>query len=338
MTASQGESVGSVIVAGATGYIGRAVVRELVQRGYRVVGLVRQLAADPVQQAALSGAELRTCDVSGRETVIARGIRGESFDALVSCIASRSGVGADAWEVDYRANQELLAAAAAAGIPHFILLSAICVQKPELEFQKAKLAFESELVSSGLRYSIVRPTAYFKSLAGQVERVRRGKRFTVFGDGDLTACKPISQADLASFVVDCIGNRDKHDRVLEIGGPGPALTPRQQGELLFAAAGRKPRFRRVPLALLDRVIGALDRLGRWFPGLAAKAELARIGRYYATESMLHWDAAGQCYDADATPEYGGDTLADFYRQVVDEGMAGQELGAHAVFDRRGRSE
>jgi divinyl chlorophyllide a 8-vinyl-reductase len=327
-----------VVVAGATGYIGRAVVHELVQRGYRVVALVRQLAADPVLQGALSGAELRTCDVADREAVTNRGIRGESFDAMVSCIASRSGARADAWDVDYRANQELLAVARAANIPHFILLSAICVQKPLLEFQKAKLAFESELVASGLSYSIVRPTAYFKSLAGQVERVRRGKRFTVFGDGELTACKPISQADLASFIADCVGNSDKPNRVLEIGGPGPALTPLQQGEMLFAAAGRTPKYRRVSVALMDRVIAVLDRLGRWFPGLAEKAELARIGRYYATESMLHWDESRHCYDADATPEYGGDTLADFYRRVIDEGMAGQELGAHAVFDRRARGD
>ena len=336
MSGHSSEKPGRVLVAGATGYIGRAVVRELVHRGYRVVALVRQLAADPVLQAALSGAELRTCDVADRETVISRGVRGENYDGMISCIASRSGAGADAWDVDYRANQELLEAARAAGIPHFILLSAICVQKPQLEFQKAKLAFESELVASGLRYSIVRPTAFFKSLAGQVDRVRRGKRFMVFGNGELTACKPISQADLARFVADCLVDPDKHDRVLEVGGPGPALTPREQAELLFAAAGRKPKYRRVPVALLDRVIVVLERLGKFFPGLAAKAELARIGRYYATESMLHWDESHQCYDADATPEYGEDTLADFYRRVIDQGMAGQELGAQAVFDRRPR--
>ncbi len=41
---------------------------------------------------------------------------------------------------------------------HFVLLSAICVQKPLLAFQKAKLAFEAHLLEQGLTYSIVRPT------------------------------------------------------------------------------------------------------------------------------------------------------------------------------------
>jgi divinyl chlorophyllide a 8-vinyl-reductase len=54
-----------------------------------------------------------------------------------------------------------------------VLLSAICVQKPLLEFQRAKLKFEAELQATAeadpsLTYSIVRPTAFFKSLGGQV--------------------------------------------------------------------------------------------------------------------------------------------------------------------------
>jgi divinyl chlorophyllide a 8-vinyl-reductase len=50
-----------------------------------------------------------------------------------------------------------------------------------LAFQHAKLAFEAALIDSGLTYSIVRPTAFLKSLSGQVERVKRGRPFLVFG-------------------------------------------------------------------------------------------------------------------------------------------------------------
>ncbi len=73
--------------------------------------------------------------------------------------------------------------------------------------------------------------------------------------------------------------------MLPIGGPGAAITPRQQGEHLFALLGRPPRFKQVPVALLDGIIGRLALAGRLWPPLTAKAELARIGRYYATESM-----------------------------------------------------
>jgi divinyl chlorophyllide a 8-vinyl-reductase len=102
--------------------------------------------------------------------------------------------------VEYTANANLLAAAGQTGAQHVSLLSASCVQKPRLQFQHAKARFEALLQDSGLGYSIVRPTAFFKSLCGQLGRVRAGKPFLVFGNGELTACKPISENDLARFM------------------------------------------------------------------------------------------------------------------------------------------
>ena len=74
----------------------------------------------------------------------------------------------------------------------------------------------------------------------------------------------------------------------------------------------------------------LSTLGRIVPALAEKAELARIGRYYATESMLVLDEATGRYDAAATPSTGSDTLFDFYARLV-RGEAAVERGDHAVF-------
>ena len=258
------------------------------------------------------------------------GLSGERFDAWVSCLASRNGVPADAWAVDHRAHVQALAALREAGATQVVLLSAICVQKPRLAFQQAKLAFERELMGSGPDWSIVRPTAFFKSLSGQVERVRRGRPFLLFGDGRLTACKPISDADLADYLAGCLDEPARQRRVLPIGGPGPVITPREQGELLFGLLGQTPRFRSVPPALLQGIAGVLGAGGRLWPALAAKAELARIGHYYATESMLVWDAAARRYDADATPSHGQDTLAAHYARLL-RGEAGADLGAHAVF-------
>ena len=71
--------------------------------------------------------------------------------------------------MDYQATSNVLQAAQAHQASHFVLLSAICVQKPLLEFQHAKLKFEQELMrAQNITHSIVRPTAFFKSVAGQV--------------------------------------------------------------------------------------------------------------------------------------------------------------------------
>lgn len=328
-----------IFMLGASGTIGQATVRALVARGHEVVCFVRPRAGvggalgPPELTRRLPGAELRFGDVTNPASLARDGFAGERFDVLMSCLASRTGAPDDAWAIDHQAHVQALDLAQRSGVTHMVLLSAICVQKPLLAFQQAKLAFEQVLIDSGLNHSIVRPTAFFKSLSGQVERVRQGKPFVVFGDGRLTACKPISDDDLGDYLAGCVDDESRHRRVLPIGGPGPALTPRQQGEHLFALLGREPRFKQVPVGLMDVVIGALGLAGRAVPALAAKAELARIGRYYATESMLVWDAAAGRYDEQATPSWGRQTLFDHYAALVrgDAVTSDTDRGDHAVF-------
>ena len=322
-----------VLMLGATGTIGRATVRALLAQGHEVVCLVRPTATlDPSAAAwpEAPGLALRPCHLSDPVSIARDGLRGERFDAVVSCLASRTGVPEDAWAIDHQAHLNVLRLATQAGVERFVLLSAICVQKPQLAFQQAKLAFEQALIESGLTYSIVRATAFFKSLSGQIDRVRRGKPFLVFGDGQLTACKPISDDDLANYLVGCLSDPARHHRVLPIGGPGPAITPLDQARLLSQALGREVSVRQVPIGLMDAIIGVLDGLGRVWPRLRAKAELARIGRYYATESMLLLDPVTGRYDAEATPSWGTQTLGDHYDRVIRSGEA-VDLGDHAVF-------
>jgi len=328
-----------ILVLGATGTIGQATVRALVGRGHEVVCFVRPRAGvggalGPQELARrLPGAELRYGEVTNPLSLARDGFAGERFDVLLSCLASRTGAPRDAWAIDHQAHVDALEQARRCGVTQMVLLSAICVQKPLLAFQQAKLAFERVLIDSGLNHSIVRPTAFFKSLSGQVERVRQGRPFLVFGDGRLTACKPISDDDLGDYLAGCVDDETRHRRVLPIGGPGPALTPREQGERLFALMGRQPRFKQVPVALMDALISTLGLAGRVVPALAAKAELARIGRYYATESMLVWDAGAGRYDEQATPSWGRQTLWDHYAALVrgDATASDTQRGDHAVF-------
>ena len=322
-----------IFVIGATGTIGRATVQALVRQGHDVVCFIRARAGKKTSSQAevlFEGASIRYGDIRDSHSIREQGFKNEKFDVLVSCLASRTGSPKDAWAIDHQAHVHVLEVAISAGVAHFILLSAICVQKPLLAFQHAKLAFEKILMESGLTYSIVRPTAFFKSLSGQIERVKKGKPFLLFGDGTLTACKPISDDDLGDFIARCIDDQQRHNRILPIGGPGAAITPKEQGEKLFALLGKEVRFKQVPVALLDAIIFILSGLGRLIPSLADKAELARIGRYYATESMLVWDAQKGVYDAAATPSTGEETLFDYYAELI-AGTAELERGDHAVF-------
>ncbi|MED6107002.1 hypothetical protein PIB30_009851 [Stylosanthes scabra] len=319
----------NVLVVGSTGYIGKFVVKELIRRGFNVVAIARERSGIRGKNdkdetlAQLRGANVCFSDVTNLNS-FEESLKklGFSFDVVVSCLASRSGGVKDSWKIDYEATRNSLVAGKKFGASHFVLLSAICVQKPLLEFQRAKLKFEAELMKEaeedgGFTYSIVRPTAFFKSLGGQVELVKDGKPYVMFGDGKLCACKPISEPDLASFIVDCVMKEDKINRVLPIGGPGKALTPLEQGEMLFKLLGKEPKFLKVPIGIMDFAIDA--------------AEFGKIGRYYAAESMLILDPDTGEYSDEKTPSYGNDTLEEFFARVLREGMAGQELGEQTIF-------
>ncbi|MEO0371099.1 MAG: NAD(P)H-binding protein [Pseudomonadota bacterium] len=311
-----------VLLFGASGTIGQATLRALIDAGHDVTCFSREGSAF----SPPPGVVVHVGDV----VAPASAFDGRGFDAVVSCMASRSGMPRDAWAVDHDAHLAVLRAAQDASVAQFVLLSALCVQQPELPFQKAKLAFEAKLKDSGLTYSIVRPTAFFKSLSGQVARVQAGKPFLLFGDGQLTACKPISDDDLGRFLAGCLTVPNRMNAVLPIGGPGPAITPLQQGEALFEKLGEPPRFRRVPVAMMNGIIGLLSLVGIVSAKARDKADLARIGRYYATHSMLVWDEAAGAYSADATPETGSEKLFDFYDALI-RGDQYVDLGDHAVF-------
>ncbi len=301
-----------VAIAGASGTIGRAVVRQLIDEGHAVLALLREGAEVPEDW---QGGEVAVVDLGDAAEVSAL-LKAHECDTVISCIASRSGAPKDAKAVDYGLNHSLLKAAEASGVAHFTLLSAICVQKPRLAFQHAKLAFENELIASDLNYTIVRPTAFFKSLSGQVERVAKGARFMVFGDGQLTRCNPISDGDLARYIAQTLNDTSMRNCVLPIGGPGPAISPMDQRQMLTDLLGKEVGVRHVPLAMLrvfERVFALGASVSDW---CAAKAEHARIAQYYASESMLVIDPDTGAYDADATPEFGSETLRDHYAQLI----------------------
>ncbi|XP_041000926.1 divinyl chlorophyllide a 8-vinyl-reductase, chloroplastic [Juglans microcarpa x Juglans regia] len=333
----------NVLVVGSTGYIGAFVVKELVSRGFNVIAVAREKSGIRAKNSKeetlnqLKGANVCFSDVTRLDSLEKTlDNLGVSVDVVVSCLASRSGGVKDSWKIDYEATKNSLVAGRNRGASHFVLLSAICVQKPLLEFQRAKLKLEAELmkeaeVDNAFTYSIVRPTAFFKSLGGQVELVKDGKPYVMFGDGKLCACKPISESDLASFIADCVLSKDKINQVLPIGGPGKALTPLEQGETLFKLLGREPKFLKVPIGIMDFAIGVLDFLVKIFPSMEDAAEFGKIGRYYAAESMLVLDPETGEYSAEKTPSYGKDTLEEFFERVLREGMEGQELGEQTIF-------
>ena len=231
--------------------------------------------------------------------------------------------GADSFAVDYGGGANLLRAlanstlplqgsqacssissAAAASSAHYVLLSAFCCGKPELQFQFAKLQLEAEIramSSPRLSHSIVRPTAYFKSLDGQIEAARKGGPILYFGSGQ-TAANAISEEDLAEFLVESAVNAAEIgmlNSTRNIGGPdNPPITKLQQIDLIYDALDIPPMKRRtisIPLSVFQVLISSFKALSSLLRLLGQKelstkaedaVEIIRIVKYYATEPMV----------------------------------------------------
>jgi len=298
-----------IFVAGSTGYIGKNVVKYALDNGFDVVTAKRHSDNKPGQL----NKKLKVIKISNNDNNWIADL--EKVDVIISCLASRTGEPKDAHLVDYKLNCLLLEKAKALKCSQFILLSAICVQKPRLAFQFEKLAFEEELKKSGLNFSIVRPTAYFKSLSGQIENIKKGKPYVYFGDGQITQCNPISEKDLSLYILSCIKDKTKWRKILPIGGPKQSITPKDIGKILFEIFEVSPKYKSFPTKILDAIRLLLLIISPFSNWAKNKSELIKIAKYYATESMLIWDEKKKCYDANMTPSTGKDTLRDYFYSI-----------------------
>jgi divinyl chlorophyllide a 8-vinyl-reductase len=191
-------------------------VKESVLRGFTTIALVRNKARVESEEGQahygeyFKGAHVLECAVTNPSDVLRvlqniQELYDGKVDTIVSCLAAPSGYRRDVYAIDYKATLNYLEAGRKVGARHFVLLSAFCVQKPLLHLQKAKLKFEAVLhEQTAMTWSIVRPTAFFKSISRQLDKGVAGKSYLAFGNGEITQCNPIAESDLATFMIDCI--------------------------------------------------------------------------------------------------------------------------------------
>lgn len=285
----------TVLIVGATGYIGGAVVAESVRQGYNVIAVARSRKSD----SQFDGAELVLADVSDPASMAK--VFERKIDVVISCLATRSGLPKDFDDIDYKATLNVLKSAQAAGTGKFILLSAICVRKPELPLQLAKLKMEDELMRSGIDYTIVRPTAYFWVFDSQTRRIAQGQPGFIVGSGTQARHNPIAKEDLAEFIVSSIGDSERKNRIFILGGPevpDNVLTHKDSLSMIFEVLGKKPRIISVP----NWVYLTLVRI-TWFIGLFSR----RVAVFSAFLKVVHYYLVNDM----RAPGYGSITLRQY---------------------------
>ncbi len=185
-----------VTVMGASGLIGTKLVELLIKEGEQVVAASRHSGAD-----VLSGAGL------------AKALAGA--DTLVDVTNSPSFEDAEVMDFFLTSTTNLVAAARAAGVKHYVALSIVGVDGlPDSGYMRAKVAQERIIVSARLPYTIVRATQFGEFAAAIVESMSDDEDVRVPD----ALIQPIAADEVAAFLAE-VAVEPPRNRVVEIGGP-----------------------------------------------------------------------------------------------------------------------
>ncbi|GHD25914.1 NmrA family transcriptional regulator [Streptomyces violarus] len=208
-----------ILVTGATGNIGRALLGELALGGGAAA--VRALTRDAGRASLPEGVEVVEGDLT----------RADSLKGALEGVRSLfllSGTGAE---------EEVLAAARQAGVEHVVLVSSITVQThPRLTAAGANLAVERLLKDSGMAWTILRPTQFASNTLWWAQSIRaEGLVRAPYADIGLPAVHP---ADIAAVARAALTEPGHRGRTYALTGP-ERVTVRQQVAALAAALGRE---------------------------------------------------------------------------------------------------
>lgn len=280
----------TVLLAGATGYLGSYIAKELATRQIPTKILVRN------KEKAISLTSDYTTIIKA-EVTKPETLNGhfQDIDAVISTVGiTRQKDGLTYMDVDYRANKNLLEEAKKAGIRKFIYVSVLNGNlHRNLKILEAKEAFVDELVASGLEYTIVRPNGFFSDMKDFLDMAKKGKVY-LFGNGE-QKFNPIHGKDLAIACIDAIESKKTE---IDIGGPD-ILTHNEVAELVLLACGKPINIIHFPHWLRKFVIGAL-----------------RTFTSSKTYGPIEFFLTLMAEDAIA-PRYGSHRLAAFFQEEID---------------------
>lgn len=227
-----------IVVAGGSGRLGTQLVTRLAGRGLAVRVLTRE--PDRARHLSELAAEIVTCDVRDRSS-LEPAIRGAT--TVVSAVQGFAGPGrGSAASVDRDGNANLIDTAAA--VDADVVLMSVVDASPEhpMELLRAKYAAEQHLRASGVRWTIVRATAFVELWAEIMTRP------IVFGRGE-NPINFVSVSDVATVLERAVVDPALRQSVIEVGGP-QNVTFNELATLLQRVRGRPAKVRHVPPWLL----------------------------------------------------------------------------------------
>jgi uncharacterized protein YbjT (DUF2867 family) len=263
-----------VLVTGATGRQGGAVIRHMLEKGWKLRALTRNPASPAAQQ------------LLGQGVVLAKG----DLDDLASLEAAMRGAYGvysvqDYWSVGARREvqqgKNMAGAARNAGVAHFVYSSVGGAERNSgIDHWETKWEIENYVRKLGLPATILRPAAFMENYyIDQVEiGILKGKLMD-----PIRADKPyqtIATDDIGAFVALAFSCPTQFIG-LELEIAGSELTNPEAAEVFSIVLGKLVKFQKLPLPIVRIVLGKeFYQMFRWFNTAGFKADISALRRQY----------------------------------------------------------
>ena len=263
----------TVLVTGATGFVGSHLIAALLAAEHQVVALVRtptdgELVHSRLAPARRPAVETRVGDVTRPDTL---GAALAGVDAVVHLVAIPRDFhgGADLRLVNTEGTRAVVAAMTAAGVRRLIHMGAMGVEDvPDLHYASSKAKAEALVRASSLDWTILKPSlqfgtgdGFFNIIAGLV-RLSPGI-IPVPGDGK-ARFQPIHTDDVAAVAVRALADPATIGGAYDLGGPR-YWTYQEITREVMTALGKRRLIVPMPVALIRLVAGAAELVHIAFP-------------------------------------------------------------------------
>ena len=263
-----------VLVAGATGQLGRVITRKLIASGSKVRALARnrEALAQFAPDAEIAAVDLRDL---AKLTDACRGV-----DQIVATANNNMGKGPTSpTRVDLGAYQNLCAAARNTGVRRLTYVSYKGVsQDAVVDIFRVKWYIEDAIRRSGVPHVMLRPTAFMDIWIDELlaKGIREKGVATIFGDGNSVA-NYIAVDDVAEFAVKILSKPEVVNEAVDAGGPSN-VSQNDLAALLerrFKSSGKRRHVPVIAMKLLPPIVRPFNEL---------TARLMTLGLYAAAYS------------------------------------------------------
>ena len=259
----------NLLVVGATGTLGRQIVRRALDEGHQVRCLVRSFKKATFLKEW--GAELVPGDLCEPESLKPAL---EGITAVIDAATTRATDSLSIRQVDWDGKVNLIQAAKAANVERFIFFSILDAEKyPTVPLMEIKRCTEAFLAESGLNYTILRLCGFMQGLISQYAiPVLEGQAVWVMGDTSPIAY--MDTQDIAKFAIRALSVPETSHKAYPVVGPR-AWGAYEIIRLCERLSGKEAKVSRMPIGLLRSVRG-VTRFFQWTWNVSDRLAFAEV--------------------------------------------------------------